>query len=308
MAYWWVNQNKTWQHEIYGEYLWAPQTKNDGKKNPYYEFMTVLEPGDIVFSYIRPQLTYAGIVRAKAITDRKPDFGAPGNAWGDIGWSVEMHYVELPRRITPKDYLEEYRLFKPPKYGPLTKTGTVISQYLFPLTDPLGELYIQQSQVDLSKLQKKHADEESINTLLNEAQEIISRTDLSVTERNILSRARVGQGFFKLAVSRHEPKCRLTGLDESRHLVASHMKPWSESSNAERLDGYNGLLLSPHVDHLFDRGYITFAKTGKIIPSNELSTAVPKLWHLDLNQSGTPFKKNQIKYLEYHQDVIFRGS
>ena len=94
-------------------------------------------------------------------------------------------------------------------------------------------------------------------------------------------------------------------LSEPRHLVASHMKPWSRSTNAERLDGSNGLLLSPHVDHLFDRGLITFSKSGRVVASANLNPVVPKMWNLDLDGGDRKFRKSQLPYLEYHQEQVF---
>jgi putative restriction endonuclease len=51
------------------------------------------------------------------------------------------------------------------------------------------------------------------------------------------------------------------------HLVASHCKPWRDSSNEERINGENGLLLTPTIDHLFDRGFIGFEDNGTLILS-----------------------------------------
>jgi hypothetical protein len=58
--------------------------------------------------------------------------------------------------------------------------------------------------------------------------------------------------------------------DRSRqagHLRASHCKPWRDSTNEERLDGENGLLLTPSIDHLFDRGFISFRSDGRLLVS-----------------------------------------
>jgi hypothetical protein len=51
------------------------------------------------------------------------------------------------------------------------------------------------------------------------------------------------------------------------HLIASHVQPWRDSSNEQRLDGENGLLLTPTVDHLFDKGFISFEDSGQLIVS-----------------------------------------
>lgn len=75
------------------------------------------------------------------------------------------------------------------------------------------------------------------------------------TDKVELIKARRGQGIFRRRVLATEPYCRLTGVSDPRFLRASHIKPWVVSDNNERLDGNNGLMLSPHVDHLFDGGY-----------------------------------------------------
>ena len=84
----------------------------------------------------------------------------------------------------------------------------------------------------------------------------------SSTERDALTKARLGQGLFRHRVSELEPACRVTGLARQEFLVASHIKPWRSCDNSERLSGSNGLLLSPHVDKLFDRHWISFASGG----------------------------------------------
>ena len=82
-----------------------------------------------------------------------------------------------------------------------------------------------------------------------------------------LVRARRGQGLFRDRVARIESRCRITGVENPTHLVASHCKPWRDATNEERLDGENGLLLTPTIDHLFDRGFIGFEDDGRLILS-----------------------------------------
>jgi putative restriction endonuclease len=52
------------------------------------------------------------------------------------------------------------------------------------------------------------------------------------------------------------------------NFFASHIKPWCESTNEERLNGENGLLLTPSIDHLFDRGFISFEDNGELLISD----------------------------------------
>jgi putative restriction endonuclease len=65
----------------------------------------------------------------------------------------------------------------------------------------------------------------------------------------------------------HAIAAALALFENTAHLVASHCKPWRDANNDERLDGENGLLLTPSVDHLFDRGFIGFEDTGRLIIS-----------------------------------------
>jgi putative restriction endonuclease len=87
------------------------------------------------------------------------------------------------------------------------------------------------------------------------------------TDRVAIIRARKGQGLFKERVRKIESRCRITGVENPVPLVASHCKPWRDATNEERLDGENGLLLTPSIDHLFDRGFIGFEDNGRLIIS-----------------------------------------
>ena len=80
------------------------------------------------------------------------------------------------------------------------------------------------------------------------------------------------------------------------------MKPWCQSSNAERLDGANGLLLTAHVDQLFDSGYISFSDTGEIICSPRVDTSVLAQLYIDPTINVGPFREEQLAYLAYHRE------
>ncbi len=64
-----------------------------------------------------------------------------------------------------------------------------------------------------------------------------------------------------------ERRCRVTLVENPLHLIASHCKPWRDATDEERLDGENGLLLTPSIDHLFDRGFIGFENSGEVLIS-----------------------------------------
>ena len=104
----------------------------------------------------------------------------------------------------------------------------------------------------------------------------------------------------------YENRCRVTGLTDKTHLTASHIKPWRKSSDREKIDGNNGLLLSPHVDRLFDKGFISFSNDGNLLVSSLLNTEVLKFWNIVTPLNVGSFRSEQLGYLEYHRNEIFK--
>jgi hypothetical protein len=95
---------------------------------------------------------------------------------------------------------------------------------------------------------------------------------LSETERRRLVNARLGQGGYRTRLLElWRGRCALSNCTVQAALVASHAKAWSESSNQERLDEFNGLLLAASVDRLFDRGLISFGDDGALLVSPQVS-------------------------------------
>lgn len=134
--------------------------------------------------------------------------------------------------------------------------------------------------------------------------ELKDRPDLDETVKQVLRNERRGQRIFRERVLLREPACRLTGVDNLAHLRASHIKPWSESNHRERLDGSNGLMLAPHVDHLFDRAYISFADDGNLLTLNDEIDQLLRRWGIDPMEhqfTSKPFNPQQCTYLAHHR-------
>lgn len=137
--------------------------------------------------------------------------------------------------------------------------------------------------------------------------EIRQRTEINVTEKLELIKSRRGQGVYRKNLELFEKRCRVTGLADRAHLRASHIKPWCVCTDSEKLDGHNGLLLSPHVDHLFDAGYISFTDSGDLLVADALKTRVLQTWAIVLPCHVGTFLPEQSKYLTYHRRNVFRG-
>ena len=321
MRYWWVNQNQTYRQEIKGGYLWSPKVNRSGRLNPFYEFMREVAPGDLVLSFADTRVKAIGIALSSGYDCPKPlEFGSAGREWGSSGWRVDVRWRELHRQIRPRDYMERLRPCLPARYSPLRTSGDGLqSVYLTRLPQSLAEALIDligaeavesrriaQSFVgDAPPWSPAQAQAEWEEDL---AQEVEHDARIPPTERRQIILSRRGQGKFRERVSRIERACRITGVNRPEHLIASHCKPWRDcESHEERLDGENGLLLTPSVDHLFDRGYISFDNNGDLLIS-------PVVHRKSLERMGIPtrerrnvgdFSDGQRRYLDFHRESVF---
>lgn len=123
--------------------------------------------------------------------------------------------------------------------------------------------------------------------------------------REQIIQARVGQGAFRRAVLLREPICRLTKIGNPSHLVASHIKPWAACEHLEHTDGNNGIMLAPHIDHLFDSGQISFEDNGDLLLASWLDRSVLHAWNIPEIANVGAFSANQARYLAYHRKNVF---
>jgi len=320
MRYWWVNQNQTFRHEIGGGYLWSPKRNTNGARNPFYESMREVSPDDLVFSFVDTRIAAIGIAKSYCWECPKPaEFGSAGEYWENVGWRVTVSFTTLLHRVRPKDHMGVLRSLLPDRYSPLQSNGNGNQAlYLTEIPQGFAEVIIgligEEAHILLSR---------PIEAARIEGNPMVSGDDLDIweqrleqqvekdrsvpeTDREAIIRARCGQGLFKQRVMRIERKCRITGVENLTHLIASHCKPWRDASNEERLDGENGLLLTPSVDHLFDRGFIGFENSGELIISPIAHT--PSLQRMGIETEHRVnvglFTEGQKHFLEFHRNSV----
>ena len=142
------------------------------------------------------------------------------------------------------------------------------------------------------------------NDLEADIDELLDDQQVSSTERRNLVKSRIGQGIFRQRVLAHWKMCAVTGFEDTSILVASHIKPWRSSTNLERLDGFNGILLTPNLDKAFDAGLITFGKDG-LIQISPLLYDSQRLGITDTMWVGLALKHQP--YMEFHRTKVFRS-
>ena len=214
--------------------------------------------------------------------------------------------------IRPKDRIHELGPLLPKKYSPIHPDSGNGNQkaYLAEIDRAVFDLLLG-PQVTLTSAAAADSGLSAIEQADNAVEaRIVGDTSLDSTMKQQLVLARHGQGIFRSRLLEFETQCRLTGIANPRLLIASHVKPWRVCSTGdERLDGANGLLLTPHVDRLFDRGFISFEIDGTVLVSARLYAG--DLHRLGLDEAcrrpGSSFKPRQQAYLLYHRANVFLG-
>lgn len=307
VSYWWVNHKQTGKVEVDEGYVWSPQKNKNGSTNQTYLNLTRTALGDIVFSYAGGKIAAVGKVSTLAQNQERPaEFGTTGDQWDKTGWLVRVQWQKLITPLVPKNYLTDIKPLLPSKHSPIQSNGNGNQGvYLAGISSQLGNMLL--SIIELNNTGINEAIKDIDITLAEKAQERdIEQATIPITQKQQLRLARIGQGEFRINVQRIESKCRVTGLTARSLLIASHIKPWRDSSNKERLDGHNGLLLSPHIDKLFDKGWISFSDDGRLLVSSQEIHSILKIWFIDVNISVGTFTNQQKMYLEYHRTKVFR--
>lgn len=132
---------------------------------------------------------------------------------------------------------------------------------------------------------------------------IILDENIPDTQKALMVNTRIGQGRFRDDLISYWRGCAITGYQNKSFLIASHIKPWSQSNNLERLDPFNGLLLLANIDKAFDLGYVSFSETGRILISDHLDDY--ETLGLDKNMSVLLTNKHQ-DYLAFHRESRFK--
>ncbi len=268
MRYWWVNQNQTFRHEIEGGYLWSPKRNKNGHRNPFYEFMREVAPGDIVFSFFDTCIAALGIVKYAPMT-------LEGNG-------LQSVY--------------------------LTEISSGLASTLFALIGSEAHRVADVGDQVREIERDSPAPERDIEEWERRVEAAIgSSAAIPETERTALVQARRGQALFRDNVRSIERACRITRVERMEHLIASHIRPWRDSSNEQRLDGENGLL-TPTVDHLFDKGFISFEDNGRLIVAPVADPISLRRMGIDGDAAVNvgDFSQGQQRHLDFHRENVLR--
>lgn len=209
---------------------------------------------------------------------------------------VEVHFFEVMKK---KEYTYRGQVElagEPYQEKQKDQDGLLRLVWVFPLR-------LKDRDSKLTKLQSKP---NIVYELLEEFKGLqqVENLPITATEKERMVKARIGQGKFKKLLIERECKCALCGVTDPRVLIASHIKPWSVSTNEERLDENNGLLLCPNHDALFDKHLISFDLQGKIVISQTLDE-VTRIFLNVHDELQVKLTEKQLRYMVgHHQNSI----
>jgi hypothetical protein len=291
VAYWWVSQNQTYKQERSGGFLWAPDRNETGLTPFHWATMNEVRPGDVIFSYVGGRIVSVSVAKTAAYGSPRPSDLGEG-LWEDAGKKVDVEYQDLTAPLTIAGVVAELQPLLPERYSPLNRFGTGNQGYLFALPSRVGRLLLERigtGQPDVIAEGVSHAVKDT-------------------TERRALVLSRLGQGQFRESLmSLWGGRCAVTGLDLPVLLRASHIKPWRDADNRERLDPYNGLLLSPAYDAAFDAGLIAFSEDGRMILSSELTPSRVERLGINPGVRIVGIHDRHRAYLGYHRRDVFEA-
>jgi len=263
--YYWVNQGKTYKEEKEGGYLWARTYNSSGNSVFHWKNMTKLNPGDIVLNYSKGFIIGYCIIQSKYFLATQPDKYKVDDIREQKGYMVDAKYFLFSKPIDIETVYYKIAHYLPSKYSPLNRTSNssrikANQGYLYELNENIIKAVFSTTNVNFDDIKEP----------VNQGKRNIFNTNKPTTKEGLIT-SRVGQGEYRnLLLKRWNYKCAINGTSIKEILIASHIVPWRESNDHERLDVDNGLLLSPIYDALFDKYLISFDDDGGILLSSSI--------------------------------------
>ncbi|MBP3783132.1 MAG: HNH endonuclease [Butyrivibrio sp.] len=280
---------------------------NELKTLDWNQGMYKLEEGDIVYIYLGKPIQKirlkCKVVKANMATS---DIDDRKYITGITDEELEEEFVESygnSMRLTVLSEFVESDLFGAKALAEHGVRGQIRTPRK--ITEEVLD-YIEQIDAEENTLKKFSKNRVIINELARVNTETIledekiDSEEVVGKEREILTKARVNQSRFRQKLLERYDGCAICGMNMSDLLVASHIKPWAESSAKEKTSVENGLLLCPNHDKLFDKGYIAFENDGSVLISSLISKENYDLLGIDEDMKIELTEAN-VPYIEYHR-------
>lgn len=200
MNYFFVFQNKSYDQEYRGGYLWAPQYGNSGRRVSHWDKMKSVKRGDIIIHSFHTRIVAISIAERDVYAANKPT--ELSDKWRQEGWRVDSVYIPFSEQIITSEYMKKLLELQPKTDAPFNKLGRGNTGYLFEANKGMFEYIISQTAL----VQKNNMDKQRVLALLNPAcKEEVTELEVEMNMEDMLAQH---MSFEKLAeqVANSKPK------------------------------------------------------------------------------------------------------
>lgn len=259
-----VMQGETYQEEKRLGLIWAPETDKAGMVPHSYRRLMEVKKGDRIFHYVKGAIVAISVAKGVYRKESKPLGADSTENHQTAGYLVPAEYRELESPLNIRDNLEEIVGLLPIKYAAFKEDGSGNPGYLYPCNEELAIKLLE----CISQLNIYIPEEEQLEL----AMEVVRVTEHNplitlIAETILEAKTKIQRGeqqFRKSLLPLWHKECPLCGMDIDAVLKASYAKPWKDSTDLEKLNPYNGLLLCSNHEAMFSAGLISFTGKGKL--------------------------------------------
>jgi len=297
LSFYWVNLGDSYKEVEEHNFLWAPSSSVDKKGNTIinagWKHVREVAAGDVIFCHEDGRIIYIAVALSNAYQSPRPK-SRKFDKWKKNGYRIDVDLEVLPSPIYTDEFRDELISLYNDKCSPklFTVRREASQQYMVKLPDGAGALLLNVLG-DLSvKIQDKLPNAKSNNT------------KLEATHRDAIVKARIGQGKFRKEVLKlWGGACPVTKVSRPELLIASHIVSWQLSSDVEKIDKFNGLPLTPDIDKLFDKGFISFSNEGELLIHSCIQPRIIEQLGIDLNLKIEGLRAEHKEYLKRHREI-----
>ncbi|MCM3357763.1 HNH endonuclease signature motif containing protein [Psychrobacillus sp. MER TA 171] len=301
MNFYIVMQGQTYIEEKQHSIIWSKQVDKSGMRPPFWERMKEVQAGDCIFHYVKGDIV--------AVSIAKRDYYEAVNPYDKEylkkGYLVETSYEELHNPLSIKEHFHEIELLLPIKYSAFQENGDGNQGYLYPCNELLAIKLLELIAEMNVNLEKQEQLEFAISPILFKESNRLLQI-IAIMESEAKLKIRKGKQKFKLGLSSiWNNECAICSINSPDLLHASPAKPWKDSTGAEKLDSFNGILLCYNHDALYTKGYIAFDGQGRIHISDRIKEIDYDKYMIH-SKIRIKRQEEHKKYLKWHKKNVLK--
>lgn len=290
MRYYLVFQGTTYEEEKKLSCLWAPVVGQKGQEVHHHKRLVEVQTNDRIVHLVNRKIVAISVAKGKAYDAEAPWNQDDTRPWLKNGRKIDVIMTELSDPIHLDQIFEYIKPHLPEKYSPFDKNGSGNQGYFYEINTKIFNIIINSDVFD----------EALDNKIINYPQSQSTSADLQLNVRST-----TWQNYFKNQLYKlWGTYCLITKIENKDLIIGAHIKPWAKCSDEEKIDPFNGLLLSPNADKLFELGLISFLDNGNMIVSKKVD--LNELKRLGIKENiQIKFKEKNLPYLKYHRENKF---